>query len=147
MGAFHVGMLLATFAIMFIIVQFPSGALSDRVGRLIPTASGLSLGIVSLAMLPSVAIFPLLLAVMALYGVAYGTLFPSVSALVADHTTPDERGMATGIFHALLTAGVAIGAPLMGWVGGMVGVEIGLVLSSGSLALALIVALSAAKHI
>ena len=146
MEAFHVGMLLAIFAIMFIIIQLPSGALSDRVGRLIPAASGLGLGIVSLVILPSVAVFPLLALVMALYGTAYGLLFPSISALVADHTRPEERGMATGIFHALLTAGVAIGAPTIGWLGGMVGVELGLTLSSASMVLALVVVLGVIKQ-
>jgi len=143
MEAFHVGMLLAIFAIMFIILQLPTGALSDKVGRRIPIAAGLSLGVVSLAILPSVATFALLAVVMALYGIGYGMLFPSISALVADHTIPEERGMATGIFHALLTAGVAIGAPLMGWIGGMAGVEVGLTLSSGMMVLALVIALRA----
>ena len=146
MGAFHVGMSLAAFAIMFIIVQFPSGALSDRVGRLIPTAAGLSLGIVSLVVLPTVGTFPLLAAIMALYGIGFGILFPSISALVADHTIPEERGMATGIFHALLTAGVAIGAPVIGWVGGVVGVELGLTLSAGVMFLALAIALKNLKR-
>jgi len=146
MEAFHVGMLLTIFAIMFIIIQFPSGALSDKVGRLIPTATGLSLGIISLVILPSQATFPLLASVMALYGIAYGIIFPSISALVADHTVPEERGMATGIFHALLTAGVAIGAPVIGWVGETVGVEVGLLSTSGIMVLALVVALTALKR-
>ena len=146
MEVFHVGMLLAIFAIMFIILQFPSGALSDKVGRLIPTAIGLSLSIVSLVILPSVVIFPLLAATMALYGIAYGTLFPSISALVADQTLPEERGMATGIFHALLTAGVAIGAPIMGWVGEFAGVELSLALSSSIMVLALVIALTVLKR-
>ena len=141
MEAFHVGMLLVIFVIMFIIAQFPSGALSDKVGRLIPTIAGLSLSIVSLVILPSMATFPLLVAVMALYGIGYGILFPSISALVADHTIPEERGMATGVFHALLTAGVAIGAPLVGWVGEGVGVQLGLVSASAILVLALVMAL------
>ncbi len=147
MGAFHVGMLLATFAVMFIILQFPSGALSDKVGRLIPTTIGLGLGIVSLTILPSLGTFPLLAVIMALYGIAYGVLFPSISALVADHTISEERGLATGLFHALLTAGVAIGAPTIGWVGEIMGVELGLALSASIMVLALLVALRALKHI
>ncbi len=63
---------------------------------------------------------------MALYGTAYGMLFPSISALVADHTILEERGMATGMFHALLTAGVAVGAPIMGWIGEIMRAELGL---------------------
>ena len=147
MEAFHVGMLLATFAIMFIILQFPSGALSDKVGRLIPTAAGLCLGVVSLVILPSLVTFPMLAVIMGLYGTAYGVLFPSISALVADYTSPEERGMATGIFHAFLTAGVALGAPIMGWVGGMVGVELGLILSSVIMILALVIALTALRRV
>ncbi len=146
MEAFHVGMLLATFAIMFMLSQFPSGALSDKVGRLVPIIGGLSLGIISLVILPSLATFPLLAVAMALYGIAYGILFPSISALVADHTIPEERGMATGLFHALLTAGVAIGAPIMGWVGGVVGIELGLALSSAIMLLALAMGLRALRQ-
>ncbi len=143
MEAFHVGMLLTTFAITFIIIQIPSGAFSDRAGRLLPTVLGLSLGVASLVILPSVVTFPMLAAAMALYGAAYGLLFPSISALVADHTVPEERGTATGVFHGLLTAGVAIGAPLIGWTGERVGVESGLALTSSALALALVIALIA----
>jgi MFS family permease len=147
MESFHMGMLLATFAIMFTITQFPSGALSDKVGRLWPTIGGLSLGVVSLVILPSMATFPLLVAVMALYGVAYGLFFPSISALIADHTLHEERGLATGLFHALLTAGVAIGAPIIGWAGGVVGIELGLVLSAGIMVLILMLALTSLKRI
>jgi len=146
MEAFHVGMLLATFAIMFIILQFPSGALSDKVGRLIPTTVGLGLGIVSLVILPSLGSFPLLAVVMVFYGTSYAMLFPSISALVTDHTIPEERGLATGMFHAFLTAGVAIGAPLIGWVGEITGVELGLALSASILVLALVVALRALRR-
>jgi len=146
MEAFHVGMLLAIFAIMFIIVQLPSGVLSDKIGRLIPITIGISLGIASLVILPSVTNFPLLAVAMTLYGIGYGILFPSISALIADHTMLEERGLATGIFHALLTAGVAIGAPTMGWVGGLVGIEIGLVLTSGIMVLALVIALRALRR-
>ena len=147
MEALHIAMLMATFAVMFIIIQMPSGVLSDKIGRLTPTVIGLSLGMVSLLILPSVVTLPLLAGVMALYGIAYGILFPSISALVADHTIPEERGIATGIFHALLTAGVAIGAPVAGWVGEILGVELGLASIAGVMGLALVVALTASKAI
>ena len=147
MGASYVGVSLVAFAIMFIILQFPSGVISDKMGRLLPIVAGLSLGMTSLILLPITKTFLLLAIVMALYGVAFGILFPSISALVADHASPEERGMATGMFHALLTAGVAIGAPVMGWIGGMVGVELGLQFGSGIMVLALIAVLGIRKHI
>ena len=147
MEDFHMYMLLAIFAIMFILIQFPSGAISDRVGRLAPTIGGLILGIAALVMLPWLKTFPLLAGGMALYGIAYGTIFPSISALITDHTVPEERGLATGLFHALLTAGVAIGAPIMGWVGGIVGIEPSLALSAALMVLALALALIALKRV
>jgi predicted MFS family arabinose efflux permease len=67
--------------------------------------------------------------------------------LIADHTIPEERGVATGLFHALLTAGVAIGAPIMGWIGEIMGVELGLALSAIILVLALVATLRALRHI
>ncbi len=141
MEAFHVGMLLTIFVAMFILFQFPSGAMSDKIGRWIPTITGLAFCIISLAILPEFGTFTALAAIMALYGVGYALVFPSISALVADYTVPEERGMATGIFHALLTAGVAIGAPVMGGVAGLVGTELGLALSSGAAALVLVIIL------
>jgi MFS family permease len=147
MEAVHVGMLLATFAVTFIILQIPVGNLSDRMGRLGPTAVGLALGIMALVLMPSVTAFAWLVVIMALYGVAYGTIFPSISAMVTDHTSSRERGMATGVFHALLTAGVAVGAPVMGWVGGTLGVQSGIILSAGVMVLALVVAIIVRKNI
>ena len=147
METFHVGMLMVTFAIMFIIVQFPGGVFSDRLGRRIPIFAGLCLGIIALAILPRQEAFPLLAVAMGLYGVSYGILFPSISALIADHSLPEERGMATGIFHALLTAGVAIGAPIMGWVGEELGVNPGLVLTPTIMVLALGVALATLRRV
>jgi MFS family permease len=141
MDAFHVGMLLAVFSVVFILIQFPSGALSDRKGRRLPIITGLGLGVVALLLLPLPDAFPLLAVVMVVYGLAYGLLFPSISALVADHSRPEERGVATGIFHALLTAGVAIGAPVMGGIGEVVGVRTGLMLTSAVMAMALVMVL------
>lgn len=139
--AFHMGMMLTAFSVLFIIVQFPAGAVSDRWGRRLPTVAGLALAASSLVLLPLQSTFGTLVAVMALYGIGYGLLFPSISALVADNSNPDERGVATGIFHALLTAGVAIGAPVIGYAGEMLGLRSALLLtplmSTAALALAL----------
>ncbi len=147
MEAFHVGISLAVFAVLFIILQMPAGVFSDRVGRGGLVIAGLALGVIALALLPWVTVFPLLLVVMALYGAAYGMIFPAASAMVADHTNAAERGLGTGIFHAMLTAGVAVGAPVIGWAGGVLGVERGLILSAGVMVLALITMLTVRKHI
>ncbi|MBI4284947.1 MAG: MFS transporter [Chloroflexi bacterium] len=138
MTAFHVGMLLAVFAVVFVLFMYPSGLLSDRLGRGIPIISGLGLSLLSLVLLPAQQTFLTLALVMAVYGIGYALLFPSITALVAECSATAERGLATGIFHALLTAGVAIGAPVIGWVARMTGVEVGLALSASAEALVLV---------
>jgi hypothetical protein len=51
-----------------------------------------------------------------------------------------------GLFHALLTAGVAIGAPLMGWVGGLTGTGAALLITPAPMLLALVIALAFLKR-
>lgn len=140
MGFLQVGMLLAIFSIVFIITQFPGGALSDRSRRLKPVVAGLGLGLVSLLVLPLSPRFPLMATAMAVYGAAYGLIFPAISAMVADNTKPHEHGLGTGLFHAFLTAGVALGAPVIGVAGDLAGVETGLRLSTALMVPALALA-------
>jgi len=135
MEAFHVGMVLAIFSLMFIIVQSFSGRISDRAGRLKPIAIALALGVMALIAMPLAGNFPALTAVMIVYGIAYGILFPAASALLIDHVTPEEYGITTGLFHALITIGVAVGAPLIGWIAQFTGLRVGLALA-GSIFLA-----------
>ena len=145
MEALHVGMLLAVFAVVFLILQLPVGILSDRLGRLRPIMAGMGLSAFALVVMSTVSSFSMLVIAMALYGIAYGTLFPSISAVVVDSSTSGERGMATGIFHALLTLGVGFGAPVMGWLGGMAGVKSGLLLTSVIMVAALFIILGLAR--
>ncbi len=126
LGAFHIGMLLAIFSLMFVIIQVISGNLSDKTGRFKPIITALSIGIVVLALLPIANSFSTFALVMVVYGFGYGLLFPAICALLIDNTSIQEYGMATGIFHALITLGVAIGAPIMGWIAGYTGVKVGL---------------------
>jgi MFS family permease len=139
MEAFHVGMLLTVYTVVFIAFQMPSGILSDRLGRKRLVYAGLVLGAGALVVLPQMKSFLTLALVMAVYGAAFGLLFPSVSALVVDYATPDERGLASGVFHALVTAGVALGAPILGGTGSLLGLKTGLTVTPAILALVLVV--------
>jgi MFS family permease len=141
MDAFHVGMLLTVYTVVFIAFQVPSGILSDRLGRRRLVYGGLALGTAALLVLPRVTGFGPLALVMGVYGAAFGLLFPSVSALVVDHAAPGERGLASGVFHALVTAGVALGAPILGGFGSVFGLRAGLTVTPAPLAVVLVTAL------
>jgi MFS family permease len=137
MDSLHVGMLLAVFAVVFIAVQMPVSRISDRLGRLNTSIIGLVGGTVALLLIPATNAFAAMAVIMMIYGAAFGAIFPSISALVAENSTEFERGTATGIFHALLTAGVAVGALAAGWAGDSLGVKTGLLTSPALMVVAL----------
>jgi MFS family permease len=60
---------------------------------------------------------PAIAVTMALFGVGHGFVFPAASSLVSRDAPPAQVGVVTGLFYAVLVAGVAVGAPLMGAVG------------------------------
>ncbi len=129
LAALHVGMFLATISAVFVLWQLAAGHLSDRLGRLLPATVGLAIIIVAVIVLPLPSQFPMLLAIAACIGIGFGLVFPSICALVADHAPAGDRGRAMGLFHALLTAGVAIGAPIGGYLSAQLNIETALVLT------------------
>ena len=138
MDSLYVGTLLSVFAIIFIAVQIPVSRISDRFGRMTTSIIGLAGGTVALLLIPATNAFATMAVLMAIYGAAFGAIFPSISAMVAENTTESERGTATGIFHALLTAGVAVGALTAGWAGDSLGVKSGLLTSPVMMVIALV---------
>ncbi|OGO40298.1 MAG: hypothetical protein A2147_02760 [Chloroflexi bacterium RBG_16_57_8] len=133
----HFSVLLASFAVVFVVVLLVFGHLSDSIGRVKPAALGIALAGAGVVTLPLSGTLPLMIGSMVLFGVGYGLFFPSLSALVADVTSPEEYGRATGLYHALLTVGVALGAPVMGWAASFLGTQLGLALSGIPLLVAL----------
>ena len=95
-------------------VHYPSGVLSDRLGPHVPCAAGLVAVSAAMALLPSAMSFTVLVALMAVFGLGHGLIFPSSSALATRHARRDSLGLATGVYYALLVSGVAVGAPLAG---------------------------------
>jgi MFS family permease len=111
-----VGLLLACFFVPFATLQYPLGALSDRIGRVAPIAAG-SVGfgaaILGVGAAPTA---PTAAAAMALVGVLGALVAPATMALVTDLVDPGERGAAMGgfnIFGSLgFLGGVIVGGGL-----------------------------------
>ncbi len=142
----NTGISMAIFSVMFLLVQIPIGRKKTGSNKSLLTLTGLLVGTAALLLLPFAGEFAFIALCMGLYGIAHGLMFPSISAMVAENTTPEERGLGTGIFHALLTSGVAAGAPVMGWIGGYIGLAWGLAASSGILLAALAVTVNTLRH-
>ena len=113
LGPLAVGLSFTAFAILSLILHYPAGILSDRFGPATPAAIGLVAVAIAMATLPLLRELATLLVVMALFGVGHGFVFPSASALVSRDADSGQHGLVTGLFYAILVAGVAVGAPTM----------------------------------
>lgn len=121
-----VGVLFTVTVVAFIILAYPFGRLSDRIGRKIPATLGVLVIAIALFLIPFSNTLSSLAMLLALYGVGEALLFPALTAVVAENTTIEERGFASGMFFALYTGGVAVGGPISGLAGDLLGLGGGL---------------------
>ncbi|WP_049924541.1 MFS transporter [Halopiger djelfimassiliensis] len=93
------GLLLACFFVPFALLQYPMGALSDRIGRTIPVVVGSAcygIGILGVGAAPSVASAAV---AMVAVGVLGALVAPATMALVTDIAADTERGLAMAGFN------------------------------------------------
>ncbi|WP_436346357.1 MFS transporter [Natronorubrum sp. FCH18a] len=93
------GLLLACFFAPFALLQYPMGALSDRIGRTIPIVVGslcYGVGILAVGAAPSVATVAV---AMVGVGVLGALVSPATMALVTDIAAESERGLAMAGFN------------------------------------------------
>lgn len=147
LDAFGAGIVLALFFLPFALLQYPTGVLSDRVGRFAPVVVGSLLygvAIVAVGLAPSL---PLAAGLMALVGVFGALVAPATMALVTDVVAPDERGTALGGFNVFGSLGFLSGFLLGGGAAGTLGyLPAFVVVGAAEMAIAL-VALRAVRRI
>ncbi len=112
-GPLEVGLSFFTFAALSLVLHYPAGVLADRYGPGLPALVGLGAIGVAMAFVPLARGIVGLAILMALFGVGHGFVFPTSSTLVTRGASPDQLGVVTGIFYAVLVTGVAVGAPTM----------------------------------
>ena len=116
----HLSYLFAAFMLAYGLSEVPAGLLADRLGvrhllvLLILTWSFLTGAIAWAAWLPARTVWPLfyLLVLRALFGLAQGGVFPSLSRMMTDWMPPTERGAAQGFIWMSSRIGGAL-APLV----------------------------------
>ncbi len=96
--------------VAMIVMASPISRYGDRYGAFRPLVVGLIGVAAGLALLAVLNGYGGVVAGMAVFGLGYGLVFPAASALVAGSTGADRRGMAFGVFYAVYSLGVVVGA-------------------------------------
>lgn len=105
------GLMLSVFGVVAIsLFLLPSNRWFDRISPLRLCTAGGVIVIFSLTSLSMVGQQAGMFAVMAVYGLGFALLFPSLNALLVGHVDPEHKGKAFGMFYAFFSLGVVAGS-------------------------------------
>jgi len=121
-----IGLSFAAFAVFSLLLHYPAGVLADRFGPATPAGIGLVAVAVAMALIPLIRDLSMLILLMALFGLGHGFVFPAASTLVSRGADPEQHGLVTGLFYALLVSGVVVGAPSMAAVASVTNFGVGI---------------------
>nr|WP_097160263.1 MFS transporter [Bacillus oleivorans] len=109
------GMMLSTFGIVAVLVfVLPINRLFDIIKPIKTLSSGMTAMGLSLILISSSQNISILYVLMALYGVGFAFLFPSLNTLLIEATVETHRGKAYGYFYAFFSFGVVFGSGVTG---------------------------------
>ena len=108
----QIGMILSIMVIFSILIHYPAGILSDKIGYTKVMLIGLLFLVLTFGILMISLEAPIPMIGMVFFGIGHGLIFPSSAGAIKEKTPNSESGLATGMFYALIVAGVAIGAPI-----------------------------------
>lgn len=116
-GFSEVGMFFTMYALGSLGSRLIIGKVSDRIGRykiIVP-----ALALLGLASFLLIALYQFYILIISgiCAGLGFGALVPTLLALVADKTKPQERGVALGFITSFLDLGISAGAVALGFVG------------------------------
>lgn len=112
MGPGSIGIYMMAFLIPFALLQYPLGAISDKIGRVIPLLVGsilYGITVVSVGIVEP----PFLALAMVFGGIVGALMYPPTAALAGDLASPSKKGTAMGGFNLFGSLGFAV-APFIG---------------------------------
>ncbi len=116
----RIGILLTVAAIVTSVCTFPSGWLSDRVGRKRPIMACLFLSGIAVLLVPLQQSLGGLMGIMAFYGLATG-LQGSIAAWPADVAPKDKLGTSMGVYRVMGDIGMVLGPITVTYIAGYTG--------------------------
>lgn len=138
-GIGNPGLFFTFYAIAVILMRGFAGKLSDRYGRGAVLVPGILLASLSLVLLSFATSLPLFLTAAVLYGVAFASVHPVLTALTIDRARINNLGAAMGTFSSAFDLGIALGSFLWGFVAQSLGYAAIYQIAAGTALISLIV--------
>lgn len=132
-GEYDIGLLVGAFFVGRVLLQFPLGVLSDRVGRRWIMSASLLLFTISTAAFALTTEKPTMMLLRLLQGIAASGFAVTSQSYINDRTDTELRGLANGVTSSAINIGVIAGPVLGGvlaqayniqfpfWIGGALG--------------------------
>jgi MFS transporter, DHA1 family, multidrug resistance protein len=120
----QIGLFFTLSQIVPLMLQILGGWVSDTLGRLRAIAIGSVFGVIGFIPLILADTWEWLLLSVAIGAVARSLVGPSFDAFIAEHSTEENRGKVFGISQAIFMIVSVLGPPLGGWLAGVYGFKL-----------------------
>jgi MFS family permease len=110
------GLYFTVFAVVTMFTRPISGPIGDRIGHVRVLIPCLALIVLGYALLAVSGTRPWLIASAAIFGVGFGSAYPSFAAYVLHRVETQRRGAAFGGILAAFDTGIGTGSIVMGWI-------------------------------
>ncbi len=125
------GVYFLSFSLAVLVFRILAGRISDRIGRSLVIFAGTTTVAVAVFLMPYALTLPLLIGVSVLYGWGYGSQQPAMTALIADRTTFENRGMLFSLYYSVFDIGMLLSGYVFGLLADWASVRLIFPVSSG----------------
>lgn len=115
-GVGHIGTFFTVYAVVLAATRPAAGILADRKGFDIVVIPGIIMVAAAMLILSRAQFLWVFLIAGAVYGIGFGSVLPSLQALVVKFVPPNRRGAVNGTFYSAFDLGIGAGAILWGCV-------------------------------
>lgn len=114
LGGEHISLLVGIAMGLGALVAFPSGRLSDRIGRKKLFVAGGSFAFVATILIPTTWSLVIVVLLLGVRSMAFQVASPALRALQADIVPENVRGRLIGVLESMSAMGAVVGAPIGG---------------------------------
>ena len=142
----QIGLFFTLAQIVPLFLQILGGWISDSLGRLRAIAIGSVFGVLGFVPMVLADTWQWLLLAVALGAVARSLVGPSFDAFIAEHSSEQNRGKVFGISQCIFMIVSVVGPPLGGWLAGMYGFKLMLLVAGLFYFVAMVMRLGMARE-